>query len=331
MPTPLGEINGNVKLSNGTPVNGALVRAYDIDSGLDGANDFMVEGYTDANGNYKLLYDRTAGRWDTYNPLNNSYRPDIHLRVLMKNAAGHLVKVVQSPTVHNDHIMKNPLTENFVIPATSTQTQLTKFDFKKHVFSFDNYKGPICINVLGKSYAFDGGGFCGGICAAALNRFNNGQSCPADPQPALGTPLYKEFNDRILKTLSPNTVLRLLEWQLAPDKPSTLALHSIGARTRLEWPNLRLRLDSGVPVILMLVRVQGTKNPGDNHQVLAVGYELREPLGDVTIFIYDPNDHKTKHTLQVSLKEADSQLSPRASCTSFRGFFMNSNTDAAAA
>ena len=79
------------------------------------------------------------------------------------------------------------------------------------------------------------------------------------------------------------------------DHETFLSSLGIGSRGRAwvmikqEWPKVKAELDSGKPVPLGLVTVKSAdpRELGQNHQVLAWGYEL--DAADLNIYIYDPN------------------------------------------
>lgn len=336
----MGTVKGTIKDSTAGPVVGALIRAWDSDSGLDGLDDFMGESYTDANGAYVISYDRTAGKWDTKIVGSNSYRPDIYVTVLIRNNLGQYSKVWTSET-HDDWVMANTLTIDKTLsfntaPGTSVARKQTAFDPRRHGFHFDNFAGTFVITVPGLgNLNFSGAGFCGGMSAAAFNRFKRNRAAEAaSSPPALGTSLRKELNDRQLATLSPGTVMRLLDWQAAPDQPQTLASHTVGARTKTEWPILQARINQGKPTILFLVTERGGPSSlGGNHQVLAIGYEFDTVTRDLAITLYDSNCHDSTSKLCLNIGMPRNQIGAKLmNCRGtrdVRGFFVNTDTDAA--
>ncbi|MCA9892550.1 MAG: hypothetical protein KC615_06175 [Anaerolineae bacterium] len=99
-------IYGTVRLAGtNQPIEGAIVRAYDMDIGPDN-DDKMGEATTDSQGNYKIQY--RGGHWDTAPHWNPEWRPDISVRVRMKKNDGNWKRVWRSQTYTN-HRHSEPL------------------------------------------------------------------------------------------------------------------------------------------------------------------------------------------------------------------------------
>jgi hypothetical protein len=179
-------------------------------------------------------------------------------------------------------------------------------------------------------------GFCGGMCAAALNRFNRGLPAPTDTTtPAPGTPLYNELWNRQKQALAGDVMSTMLDRNMAPDKGHKLdPSHSMKYHTKLEWDKLKPRLDAGKPTILVLMVTEKDVNWDltQNHQVLAIGYrQYQEPNGYVRIRIYDPNDPDRLHMLGMVFSWEFIDMKDETIVKKYRGFFVNSQTDAASA
>ena len=98
--------------------------------------------------------------------------------------------------------------------------------------------------------------------------------------------------------------------------------HLIGYTVRREWPLVQAGLDAGRPAALGLIRVR-SRNPlrmGENHQVLAYGYELDEASGSLQIAIYDPN-HGGRDDVALELNVSSPSDILSTTCEPFRGFF----------
>jgi hypothetical protein len=154
-------------------------------------------------------------------------------------------------------------------------------------------------------------GLCGGMAFAARDYFEAERPPPADPAAPGAGPLYDYLVQRLIDSFAlPSGPLRYLElmnpalsdgetwlsrWGLTP--------HGRAWRmVRDEWPKVRADLDGGHPSPLGLVKVRSI-DPfllGENHQVLAFGYDLD---GDrLTLHLYDPNwpDRDVTMTLPVA-------------------------------
>jgi len=153
-------------------------------------------------------------------------------------------------------------------------------------------------------------GFCGGMCAGALNRFESNTIPPDDVKtPADNTPLFEELYKRQFKSTPPELMVMLYEWQSAPSVSSVWRKQSLANRARGEWNKLKHELDNGKPTILILIRANGYfDNPTKNHQVLAIGYEFDPATKDLVIFTYDPNVRDSTNTLTMSLGLPDGSL-----------------------
>jgi len=142
------------------------------------------------------------------------------------------------------------------------------------------------------------GGLCGGMVFAALDYWHAGVTPPVD-QPAAGTPLYKFLVQRIVDSWHvPAGIAQYYQWMGLPDGDSAYSAfgrrivveQGLAWRTiRLQWPQIKKDLDRGVPAGLGLVTVASRqpKDLGQNHQVLAYGYDASPEL--VTVHVYDPN------------------------------------------
>ncbi|OWK35792.1 hypothetical protein [Fimbriiglobus ruber] len=173
------------------------------------------------------------------------------------------------------------------------------------------------------------GGLCGGMVFAALDLFLFGLPRPTTPHP----PVYQYFCRRLLDSWNlPFGVMKYYDWQCRPGASRTLA----GVRIRdgvsrltieEEWPKVRAAIDAGTPAPLGLVKPNSfsPRTLGQNHQVLAYGYELDGAGQELTLLVYDPNYPNDDHlTLRVSLADPDRerQVVHSVEGPSVRGFFL---------
>ena len=301
-------IQGQVKDENNQPVRGLLVKAWDDDSSSD--NDFMGQSYTDANGNYRIIY--RGGHWDPYPHRVTKWRPDIFVKVLV-NADGYWIKTAKSP-VHSDHKLANDLTINLTVPKNQTIRRFTRFKPMYHANPFINRSHVVCaaptcqdehagdmalaaavvdpsgvtsatIKLLQKFSTFNWA-LCGGLSLTALEDYRAGRK-PQDFSPTVKERLVRNQ----LRTLAPTIWLKFIEWQAKPTQPHTMSPHTIGSSTKGEWPKVKQAIDSGAPIILGLIRNQNATGGGvsKNHQALAIGYAYNRLTTKVTIYTYDPN------------------------------------------
>ena len=124
------------------------------------------------------------------------------------------------------------------------------------------------------------GGLCGGMTYAALDFYNAHRPIPAqDYRPANGTALQRYLYDRQVVSILSNV-----------DRWVELGANAGGVRNGefFRWglegkpggriAELRSFLDRGAPVPLGL---QGATGKSDNHQVMAIGYDLGAYRGDL--------------------------------------------------
>lgn len=192
---------------------------------------------------------------------------------------------------------------------TSVTGQKTKFLPSLNGWPFDNiFEAVPPFKLIGElRYGDASKGLCGGMVYAALDYFVAGLDLPSIPEADLSkykSPLHGPIFDYLGKRLFnsfdiPKGVMSYVELML-PDFPDFqkgrrypgLSPQSRAWRTiRQEWPTIKSKLDAGHPCPLGLVRIKSAdvSKLGENHQVLAYGYDL---VGDdLTLNIYDPNYH----------------------------------------
>ena len=162
-------------------------------------------------------------------------------------------------------------------------------------------------------------GLCGGMCFSALDYYYTGNPRPADTQvDKIDRKLFTYLCTRQLDSLQVATLFRVLEWMMKEKG-------EIGQRmAKNEIPKLRRMLDRGDPAVLVLVRGQGAVNPTQNHQVLAVGYELDQPSKRMTIFLYDPNHPNKEPAISLNLANPGQGLDLfQSTGEALFGFFVN--------
>lgn len=202
------------------------------------------------------------------------------------------------------------------LPAPAPGRQTTGFVPTQHGFHFSNRFPPvpdITIPIpFGKVELGDASkGLCGGMVFTALDHYLAKRSIPAGKTPPTSGALFDTIVGRLLNSF--NLPLGILSYivLMQPDYPDgetrsarRFAPHGRAWRTiRVEWPIIKQMLDSGTPCPLGLVRVKtrSLSKLGENHQVLATGYEVCDDI--LTLFIYDPN-HPDRDDLTLSLSLA---------------------------
>jgi hypothetical protein len=164
-------------------------------------------------------------------------------------------------------------------------------------------------------------GLCGGMVFAARDLFEAHQSPPPNSEPPpSGSPLFRYLVRRLFDSFNlPRGPLRYFQWM-------NLTETAVQRRTATrEWPRIRAELDRGVLTPVGLVKVQSF-NPlvmGENHQVLAYGYEGDAATGAVRIWVYDPNyPDDDEVTLFVNVGESPPTPVTYSTGSRVRGFFL---------
>lgn len=191
-------------------------------------------------------------------------------------------------------------------------------------------------------------GLCGGMAYAALDYFKAGRTVPRGKGPKdlptratpNGTVLRDYLWKRFLDSLSTGGAgAATLAWQIVLNRvPAAWPFRGgapwLLARSKEQWAILKKHVDAGEPWPVVLVGA--TKNPFDNHHVLAYGYE--DPGdGTGTIYIYDMNSpgncppgagDTVEQTLRVDFR--GQMLTAVESCPGvrgpLRGFFCSAYT-----
>jgi len=170
-------------------------------------------------------------------------------------------------------------------------------------------------------------GLCGGMSWAALDRFRREEQPGADHSiPGPDQETFRELVARQADSLRGRSIMeRCLLWQMLPDRAPWWMIWSKGVgriTVEQEWPKLRVALDDGEPTGLVLVRARGVTNPSENHQVVAVGYQVTDS-GNVEIRLYDPNHPRRRSFFP--LQPSSRSVGPRQSTGEpIRGFFVSS-------
>jgi hypothetical protein len=306
--------------AGGAPVKGLRVQAWDED--WPDGDDFMGRAYTNALGQFNISYQ--AGHWDESIFGLSNWLPDIFITVDVKNAANKWVHLGKSQ-VFKDHPLGQDLRVDLDVNIQDLVTNKTDFNPEEDGFQFYNYF-KLEPDILGIDLGTWEMGFCGGMCAAALNRFTKDEDIPKDEEiPEEGSSLFNELLFRQIRSTPLDLLPTLYDWQSAPDVSAMWRKPSIGQRTKREWPKLKSALDRGQPTTIILIRARGYfGNPTKNHQVLAIGYKFDPSKKDLEIQVYDPNKPKETHTLSMNLGLPDGKLYFKDSSGSrTRGFLVN--------
>jgi hypothetical protein len=170
------------------------------------------------------------------------------------------------------------------------------------------------INVLGKQVPIGdaSNGMCGGMVFTVRDYFETGIPVPSVTTPPSSGPLFDYLVRRLFDSFNglsgPGTYMGLMDPAL-PDHETVASNAGVAPRGRAwiminnEWPKIKSDLDRGhlSPLGLVLLKSLDPFRMGQNHQVLAYGYELDGT--DLALYIYDPNHPDTDGiTLSLSLE-----------------------------
>jgi hypothetical protein len=156
-------------------------------------------------------------------------------------------------------------------------------------------------------------GLCGGMVYTVRDYFEHGQSPPSLTNAPGDGPLFDYIVQRLIDSWElPEGVLRYV-LLMNPDLPDferpilgvDVFQHSRAwVMIKDEWPKIKVDLDSNHPSPLGLIKTKSAdpSKVGENHQVLAYGYDLNG--ADLTLNLYDPNAPDNDGvTLEVSLAD----------------------------
>lgn len=204
------------------------------------------------------------------------------------------------------------------------------FTPKQNGFHFPNAFPPNPIrqfrlgNVATLNIGDAANGLCGGMSFTVRDIFEHQLMPPADQTPlAGGTARFDYLVQRQIDSFENGLVPLRFFKLMDPDRPARepawaefLSRFGIDRHSRtwvmakVEWPAIQGDLDGGRLATLGLVKVVG-RDPnvlGQNHQILAYGYDLAGTT--VTLRIYDPN-YPNDEEVTLSFDAAD----PRAAVT----------------
>jgi hypothetical protein len=135
-------------------------------------------------------------------------------------------------------------------------------------------------------------GLCGGMAFVVRDLFEAHRLPPATTtNPSGDSPAFNYIVKRLFDSFNiPGGVAQYFEWMNLPTHDTMIGPSGTSHRTiEDEMPKLRATIDSGHPCPIGLVCIHSA-NPmdmGQNHQVLAYGYEDQGPT--TTVWVYDSN------------------------------------------
>jgi hypothetical protein len=177
----------------------------------------------------------------------------------------------------------------------------------------------LSINVLGVQIPIGdaSNGLCGGMGFTIRDYFEAGLPIPYDTTPPTSGILFDFLVHRLFDSfnlpLGPTKYMHLMDPAL-PDHETSFSSAGLAPHGRAwvmineEWPKIRSDIDSGhlSPIGLVTIKSADPFKMGENHQVLAYGYELDGT--NLSIRVYDPN-FPNINNITISLSIADPRQS----------------------
>jgi len=170
------------------------------------------------------------------------------------------------------------------------------------------------IPIIGKTFSIGdaANGLCGGMVYTACDYFENQLFPPAMTDPPNAGALYEYLVQRLFDSWDiPMGIVRYFELMRPelPDYGSAVGLLGFPGQSRAavmiqrEWPLVRQDIDSNrlSPLGLIKTKSNDPARLGQNHQVLAYGYDLNG--SNLALAIYDPNapdDDQARITLNIA-------------------------------
>ena len=208
--------------------------------------------------------------------------------------------------------------------ATNTaelQSVRTGFDPRRHGFHFSNTAAEMRVRwtvpIPGRGATVieaPSGGMCGGFVFAARDIYDAGREAPRVRAAPNSGVIYDYLLIRLAESFGGmNGVARYLALMnpSLPNHETTASRMGITPHGRAwimineEWPRIRAELDGGHPATMALVHAVSF-DPfalGNNHQVLATGYDL-DPT-ELTLHVYDPNSPDEDTTMRLDIRDPE--------------------------
>jgi len=216
------------------------------------------------------------------------------------------------------------------MPEQLLTRQAVAFDPATHGFAFPNaFVNEVL--TLPNGAKITTAGRCGGMAYAALDYFLAGQPVPrwrADLWAPGRVPpdshwLAQLFTQRLRDSFFTGSAAKFVTWSLHSDDETWVFKGVTRWTKEEELPRVVRSIDAGRPVVLGLVVARSLAAIGDNHQVIAYGYEQDRATGRVTLTLHDNNTPGRPVTLT---SEKDQHDWTASNGHAWRGFFVQDYT-----
>ncbi|WP_421735115.1 MIR domain-containing protein [Cellulomonas sp.] len=204
------------------------------------------------------------------------------------------------------------------------------FDPATHGFAFPNaFVNEVL--TLPNGAKITTAGRCGGMAYASLDYFLAGQPVPAwradlwapSRVPPDGHWLAQLFTQRLRDSFFTGSAAKFVTWSMHSDDETWVFKGVTRWTKEEELPRLMRSIDAGRPVVLGLVVARTLAAIGENHQVIAYGYEQDRASGRTTLQVYDNNSVGKVVTLTSDRDQPDWTAS---NGHTWRGFFLQDYT-----
>lgn len=219
------------------------------------------------------------------------------------------------------------------VPPRSDETRSWRtvdFDPAVHGFAFPNAFVDEHLT-LPNGATITTRGRCGGMSYATLDYFLSGR-----PVPRWSAVLYapgrvppddhwlaRYLQERQVQSFMTGSAAKFLTWTLHSDD-ETWVFKGVSRWTKEEEvPRVVAAVDAGRPVVLGLVVARSLGKVGQNHQVVAYGYDLDRVSGRTVLRVYDPNTPGREVQL---VSDEDHKDWTATNGARWRGFFVQDYT-----
>jgi hypothetical protein len=199
------------------------------------------------------------------------------------------------------------------------------FTAQQHGFAFSNSFVNHVIRIDFLNIDVTTRGRCGGMAYASLDYWSNGLAVPESSNlPEDGTLLGDYIYWRLIDSMVANG-LKFFHFMRTPDHPTWINGIGVARATREEeFPRLKQLIDSRRPCALGLTQARSIGDLGNDHQVVATGYEDGDPYSKV--FIYDNNypGVESSLTFKTAYDPGEREIT-HSSGSVWRGFFVEAH------
>jgi hypothetical protein len=198
------------------------------------------------------------------------------------------------------------------------------FNSPEHGFAFSNGFTNHVLQIPALGVDITTRGRCGGMAAASLDYWYATLAMPTSSSlPQDGTLLSDYIYSRLMDTFVDNG-MKFIQYATSLDHPTWLRGKGVSRMVREdELPKLKSRLNGGTPVLLALTQARSVTELGNDHQVVAYGYEEDERY--TYVLVYDNNNPGAEVRLKLTTRDDPAERAITGSNgQTWRGLFVES-------